>query len=204
MPPPDAGAVADRDHQDVLVHVGDDLAVGLDPQPDERRLDGGERGADRVAEDAEAERPQPLLPACAAAAGLRAGAGVHAVDHDPAELVDDQVHRPRRRRTSSAAAASAGSSGISERAREVVAGAERDQAQGALGELVAPVQRGDDRVQAAVAAGDHDRAAAGPVQHAVELAGVAGGRDLDVGVLAEHPERDLERVVAGRRRRRRW
>ena len=39
----DAGAVADRDHQHVLVHVGDDLAVGLDAQPHERRSHGGQR-----------------------------------------------------------------------------------------------------------------------------------------------------------------
>jgi len=41
------------------------------------------------------------------------------------------------------------------------------------------------------------RPAAGPVQHAVELAWVARGRDLDVDVLAEHPERDLESVPLG-------
>ena len=79
----------------MLVHVGDDLAVGLDAQPHERRPNGGHRRPDRVAEDADAERPEALLPPGTASAGLCARAGVHAVDHDTAELVDDQVHRPR-------------------------------------------------------------------------------------------------------------
>ena len=55
-------------------------------------------------------------------------------------------------------------------AGEVVAGAERQQAEHRVVELLAAVQRGDDRVQAAVAARDHDPARPGAVQDAVELA----------------------------------
>ena len=62
------------------------------------RLEGGQRGADRVAELAEvepavADPAEPVLPAGAAPAGLRAGADVDVVDHDLADLVDDQVDR---------------------------------------------------------------------------------------------------------------
>ena len=131
------------------------------------------------------------------------GAGVDAVDDDAAELVDDQVHRSRL--TGDQRGRGLGRvERDPEGPREVVAGAERDQPQRALGELVAAVQGGDDGVQAAVAARDDDRPAPGPVQHAVELAGVARGRHLDVGVLAQHAERDVERVSLRRRRRRRW
>ena len=66
-------------------------------------------------------------------------------------------------------------------AGEVVAGAQRQQAEHGVLEVVAAVQRRDHRVQAAVAAGHHDPAAAGAVQHAVELAGVGGGGHLDGG-----------------------
>ena len=161
------------------------------------RTNGGRTASDgrpdRVAEDADAERAEALLPPGAVAAGLRARARVHAVDDDPAELVHDQVHRPR-------LPAQQGGSGLArverdaQGAGEVVAGAERDQSEGALGELVPPVQRRDDRVQAAVPARDHDRATAGPVEHSVELAGVARDGDLDVGVLPEHAEGDVERL----------
>ena len=129
--------------------------------------------------------------------GLRRLASrVHAVHHDTAELVDDQVHRARLPGQQRGGGLGRVERDL-ERSREVVTGAERDQAQGALRELVTPVQRRDDRVQAAVAARDHDRAGAGPVEHSVELSRVAGGRDLDVRVLAEDPQRHLERVVVG-------
>ena len=130
--------------------------------------------------------PEPLLPPGAAAAGLGAGAGVHAVDDHPAELVDDQVHRGAAYPTAGRAAASRRVERDAQGAGEVVAGAERDQPERALGELVAPVQGRDHGVQAAVAAGHHDRTAPGAVQDAVELAGVGGGGDLDVGALAQH------------------
>ena len=58
-------------------------------------LTAAQRRADRVAELAEvdladADRVQPVLPARAAPAGLGAGAGVHVVDDDLADLVDDR------------------------------------------------------------------------------------------------------------------
>ena len=45
----DPRAVADRDHQDRVREVRDDVAVDLDPQPHERRLDRGLDRADDVA-----------------------------------------------------------------------------------------------------------------------------------------------------------
>ena len=95
----DVGAVPDRDHQHRLVEVGDDLTVDLDVHVHARGVERRERGADRVAELAEvrladADRAEALLPAGAAAAGLGTRADVHVVDHDLAELVDDEVHRP--------------------------------------------------------------------------------------------------------------
>ena len=74
------------------------------------------------------------------AAGLRAGADVHVVDHDLADLVDDQVDR-RGSPSSSTRAASSMSSGMLVAAGEVVAGAERQQPEHRVRELVAPVQR---------------------------------------------------------------
>ena len=53
------------------------------------------------------------------------------------------------------------------------------------------------RVQAAVAAGHHDPPAAAAVQHAVELAGVGGGRHLDVRGGAQHRQRALEVLLVG-------
>jgi hypothetical protein len=61
---------------------------------------------------------------------------------------------------------------------------------------MAPVQRRDDSVQAAVPTGDHDRAAPGAVEHAVELAGVGGDGDLDVSVLPEHAEGDVQPLLS--------
>jgi hypothetical protein len=60
---------------------------------------------------------------------------------------------------------------------------------------VTPVQRRDDRMQAAVSAHDHDGATPCPLEHAVELAGVACDRDLDVGVLAEHAQGEVEPLL---------
>ena len=59
------------------------------------------------------------------------------------------------------------------------------------------MQRRDHGVQAAVAARDDDLAAAAAVQHAVELARVGGGRDLDVGGRAQHGEGPVEVLLVG-------
>ena len=82
-------------------------------------------------------------------------------------------------------------------AREVVAGAHRQQREGGAGQLVALVEGRDDGVHAAVAAGHHDRAAAGAVQHAVELARVGGLGDLDRRVLAQDGERRGQAFLVG-------
>ncbi len=82
-----------------------------------------------------------------------------------------------------------------ERAGEVVAGAQGEQPQGAAAELAALVEGLDDRVQAPVAAGDHDAAAPGAVQDPVELAGVGGAGHLDVGLGAQHLQGLLEGVA---------
>ena len=79
----------------------------------------------------------------------------------------------------------------------VVNEAQVDEAASLWADSVAAVQRGDDRVHRAVAAGDHDRAGARAVQDAVELAGVGGRRDLDRGRLAQHRQPPLERLVVG-------
>jgi hypothetical protein len=179
----------------VLVHVRDHLTVRLDVETHERWANGGDGRPDRVSEDADAERPEALLPPGAVAAGLRARARVHVVDDDSTELVDDQVHRP-------GVPPEQGRSGLArverdaQGSREVIAGPERDQPQGVLRELVSPVQCRDDRVQAAVPAHDHDGSTPCPLEHAVELAGVAGDGDLHVGVLPEHAQGDVESLLA--------
>ena len=119
---------------------------------------------------------------------------MHVVDHDPAELVDDQVH-PAHPAGDQRRCGLTRVEGDLQRAGEVVARAERDQGERAVGQLVATVEGSDDRVQAAVAARHDDVAAAGTVQHAVELAGVARPGDLDVDLLAQHPEGDVEGVA---------
>ena len=198
----DLGAVAERDHQHRGVEVVDDRVVDLDPQPDLRRVEGGQHGPDRVAELAQvhlavADGAEPLLPPVTLPAGLGAGAHVHVVDHDLAELVDEQVDRSRL-----AVEDQPGRLGDVERdvvaAGEVVAGAERQQADDASGQLVAAVERRDHRVHAAVAAGHDDASGTGTVQDAVQLAGARGGGDLDGGAGAQHLEGCLEVLLVGR------
>jgi hypothetical protein len=138
--------------------------------------------------------PKPKGPSrCFHRCPRRLGAGprVHVVDDDPAELVDDQVH-PAHGPADECRGGLARVERYPERAGEVVPRAERDQPQRAFLQLVTTVQRRDDGVQAAVTACDHDAAATGPVQDPVELSGVAGLRDLDVDVLAQHAEGGLE------------
>ena len=82
-------------------------------------------------------------------------------------------------------------------AGEVVAGAERQQADHRALEVVAAVQCCDDGVQAAVAARDHDPPRSGPVQDAVELAGVRGALDLHGRAVAQHRQPQRELLVVG-------
>ena len=112
-------------------------------------------------------------------AGLRADADVHVVDHHLAEAVHDQVDRVDRALDDDPGRL-LGVERDPDAAGEVVARAQRHQADDGVPELVAAVQGGDHGVQAAVAAGHHDLAPAPAVQHAVELALVRRGRHLDV------------------------
>ena len=52
-------------------------------------------------------------------------------------------------------------------------------------------------MQAAVAARDDDPPGPGPVQHPVQLTRVSGGRDLDVGLRPQDPQRGLQRLLVG-------
>ena len=93
-------AVAERDHEHRPVEVVDQDAVHLDAQPHDRGVPGGQGGADGIADLAEvepgdADRPEPLLPPGAAAAGIGARADMDAVDDDLADLVDEDVEAPR-------------------------------------------------------------------------------------------------------------
>ena len=95
-------------------------------------------------------------------------------------------------------AASSTSSGISlVRAKSLPVPSGRMPEHGAL-EVVAPVERGHDGVQAAVAARDDDPPGAGAVQGAVELARVGRRLHLDRGVRAEDRQRLLQRLLVGR------
>jgi hypothetical protein len=195
----DRAAVADGDHEDGVGEVADDVAVDLDPEPHRRGGRGRHQGADRVAELAQVRLADPdlaelLLHAGAALAGLGARAHVHAVDDHLADLVEDEVHRPRVVAQHDPGGL-LGLEGQPDPAREVVAGAERQQADDRALELLTPVQRGHDRVQAPVAARDHDPPRAGPVQDAVQLAGVGGPADLDRGALAQDGQRRPEPLL---------
>jgi hypothetical protein len=63
---------------------------------------------------------------------------------------------------------------------------------------MALVQRGDDGVDAAVAAGDDDHPSTRTVQHTVELAGVGRLGHLDGRLLPEDGQRRGEACVVGR------
>jgi hypothetical protein len=140
------------------------------------------------------EPAERALPPPGVLGGVRADPDVHVVDddltgtvHDQVDVADRTLHdQPR------------GLLDIERDPRatgEVVAGAEREQADHRVGELVATVQRGDDRVQAAVTAGYDDPSATAAVQDAVQLARAAGRGHLDVGGAAQHGERRVEALL---------
>ena len=81
--------------------------------------------------------------------------------------------------SSSSRAASSGSSGMPVPRAKSLPVPSGISPSAASAEVVAPVQRGHDGVQAAVAARDDDPPGAGPVEHPVELAGVGGRGHLD-------------------------
>ena len=121
---------------------------------------------------------------------------MHAVHDDAPELVDDQVEPPRVT-AQQRVRRLGGVEGDAEGPGEVVAGAERDQAEDNVAELLAPVQGCDHGVQAAVAPGHHDPTAAAPVQDPVQLALVGGRADLDVPVAAQDRHRSPDGVLVG-------
>ena len=99
--------------------------------------------------------PSRVFQRAALAAGLGARADVDVVDHDLADLVDDQVGLPYLA-VDDEPGGVLDLEGDADAAGEVVAGPQRQQRHDRAAELVAAVQHRHHGVQAAVAARHHD------------------------------------------------
>ena len=162
---PDAATVADADHERAPAAVGQHPAVDLDPQLPTGRPQAGRDRPDRVGERTEARLEPPGV-------GRRVGADphVHRVDHDPADVVDDEVQGARRAGQDDPGRGGGVQRQV-QRSGQVVAGAERDEPEAHGLQLAPGPQAGHHQVQAAVTAGDHEGPAVQAVQGGVELLG---------------------------------
>ena len=121
---------------------------------------------------------------------------MHVVDDDLADLVDDQVHR-RGRAVEQHPGGLLDVERDAEAAREVVAGAERQQAEDRRDQVVPLAEAAITACRLPSPPGDHDPPGPGAVQHAVELPGVAGRVHLDRRPFTQHLERSLQRLLVG-------
>ena len=140
--------------------------------------------------------PQPGLEPPGRLGGLGADAEVDGVDDHPAGVVDEQVH-PARLARQHQPRGGLGVERQAEGAGEVVAGAERDQAERPVRQLAARPQPGHGQVQAAVAAGHDEAAVAAGRERGVELLGGAGGDELDGPGRGEDGPGRLHRLLVG-------
>ena len=82
-------------------------------------------------------------------------------------------------------------------AREVVAGAQREQSEHGVGQLVSLVEPGDGQVQRPVAAGHHQGASLTAVQRGVQRTVLTGLDDLHVRTRTEHSNGEVQVLLVG-------
>ena len=173
-----------------MLPVRHDLVVHGHPEP-VRVREGGLQQTDRVADPA-----QPLLPAGAVARRVGTDAEVDVVHHQVIGVIDDQIQVAR-------VPGHDDPGGLLDvqrdlrAAREVVAGAQREQSEHGVGELVALVEPGHGQVQTPVAAGHHQGASPAAVQRGVQRTVLTGLDDLHVRAPPEYGEGAVQVVLVG-------
>ena len=200
VPPPTLEPLPTATIKHVLVQVGDDLAVGLDPQPDERRLDGGQRGPDRVAQLAEG-LPTPSAPSRSFQRAPRrlawalAPACTLLTTTSPSSSTM-QVDRARRRRTGRRRRLG-GVERDAQAAGEVVAGAERDQRQRRPGRSCRRCSAETTACRLPSPPATTIRREPARCRTPSSSPGLLVAAHLDVRVLAQDPEGVLQRLLLG-------
>ena len=169
--------------------TGSPSSVDLEP---ERRTDRGLQHPHRVPDPA-----QPLLPPRTPAARLGADAEVHQVDGDVARVVHHQVDRLDRSGEDGLRGL-LGFEGHADAAREVVAGAERDQSELGVRQVAAAMEGGDDAVQRPVAARDDQPPAVALVQRLLEVGRVVERDGLDRRLRLEDPNHRVDSLTIRR------